>query len=229
MTISKTTYKRSLALVLAVIALVGLAGWFAASQAQAVPNTVFPDPVGATVLPAGSVDVDIIADSPDPLGLGSWDLNILYDDAVVTATSCTPHPAGGCSTIIAAGEVRIIGFVGTPLTGEQTLATISFLAVGAEGESSPVVITVTSFNDGLGASTDPGTTNGTITILTPTPTPVPTATPTPVPTATPTPGATATPTPGATTRWRSCHRRRWLRSGRRSSTESRARYLDWSR
>ena len=195
MTISKTTYMRSLALALAVIALVGLAGWFAAGQARAVPNTVFPDPVGATVPLAGSVDVAIITDSPDPLGLGSWDLNILYDDAVVTATSCTAYSAGGCSTVIAPGEVRILGFVGLPLTGEQTLATITFLAVGVEGQSSPVIITVNDFNDGLGDPTNPGTTLGTITIQTPTPTPVPTAMPIPAPTATPTPVPTASPTP----------------------------------
>ena len=63
MRMSKTTNKRSLALALAAISLslVVLVGLFGAGRAQAEPNTVFPDPVGATVLPAGSVDVAIKA------------------------------------------------------------------------------------------------------------------------------------------------------------------------
>jgi len=130
------------------------------------------------------------------LGLGSWDLDILYDDTVVTATACTAG-TGGCS-IATLGKVDILGFVGTPLTGVQTLGTITFSAVGTEGQSSPVTITVVDFNDGNGDPTSPATTNGTTTIQTSSLTPTLTLTPTPAPThpPTPTPVDTASGTVG---------------------------------
>ena len=191
-----------LILVLAALAAFGLAGRLTGGSVQAVPNTIVTDPASAVVPPGGSVVVAIMADSPNPLGLGSWDVNILYDDTVFTATSCTAHPAGGCSTVLAPGEVRALGFVGLPLTGMQTLGTITFQAIGSEGESSPVVITVNDFNDGLGDPTNPGTTFGLIAIQSATPTPTgtlapPTDTPVP-PTNTPVP-PTDTPVPSTDT------------------------------
>ena len=148
---------------LALVALVVgvLAGWFAAAgPAQAEANTVRIDPASATVPPGGSVDLAVIADAP-ALGFGSWDLDITYDQAVVNVTACVPHPSGGCA-FATAGRVDVIGFVGTALTGEQTLATISFSAIGTEGQSSAVAITVVDFNDGNGDPTSPATTGGTI-------------------------------------------------------------------
>lgn len=158
--------------VLALVALVGggMAGWFTvAVPAQAQANTVKIEPAGATVPPAGSVDVAVVADAP-ALGLGSWDLDVTYDQAAVSVSTCVPHFAGVCA-FSTPGTVDIIGFVGTPLTGEQTMATITFDVVGTEGQSSAVAITVVDFYDGIGDPLTPATTDGTVTIQTPTATP----------------------------------------------------------
>ena len=170
MIISKT-YKKTLPLVLAVIALAAVAGWFATNSAQAVLNDVSVDPASTTEPPGVSVTVsiktEIAAQSGIPPtatgGLGSWDAGIFYDDTVVTAMACTSIAGGGC-IITTSGQVDMLGFVGTAYSGVLTLGTITFDLIGTDGESSPVAITVNSFNNANGDPIGPTTTDGVINI-----------------------------------------------------------------
>ena len=170
MTMSKS-YKYMLSLGLAGLAL-GLAGWFAAGQAAADTNHVWIEPANVSVPLGGSVTVSLMAEvtaqsgiPPTATGgLGSWDFNIGYDDEVLTATACTSITGGGCRTDMTTSDVRLLGFVGIAYEGVQTLGTITFDVKGESGESSPVIITYTSFNNSNGDPTNPEMTNGTIII-----------------------------------------------------------------
>ena len=172
--IGKGIYYPVLGLLVAGLAL-GLAGWFAASQASAGTNRVWIEPANVNVPPGGSVTVSLMAEVPAQEGvpptatggLGSWDFNIGYDDEVVSPVSCTSIAGGGCRTDMTPGEVRMLGFVGVAYKGVQTLGSITFDVIGESGESSPVIITYTSFNNSNGDSQVPDTVDGAITIRQP--------------------------------------------------------------
>ena len=181
MTVSKS-YRHVLGLGLAGLAL-GLAGWFATSQAWADTNRVWIEPANVSVMPGGTVTMDVMVEvapqegTPPSAsgGLGSWDFNIGYDDEVLSAVTCTSITGGGCRTDLTPGEVRLLGFVGVAYEGVQTLGSITFDVIGKSGESSAVIINYTSFNNSNGDSQVADTVNGTVTIQQP-------------------PGSTSTPT-----------------------------------
>ncbi|MFQ5858920.1 MAG: cohesin domain-containing protein [Anaerolineae bacterium] len=156
-----------------------LVGWLAATNsAQADANHVLIDPASATVEPAGTVDVDVVADAP-AAKLGSWDLRVTYDATVVDATGCAGQ--SNCNLDFAPDTVALNGFNAGGLSGEQVLATITFTAIGDAGDSSAVSISVVAFRDPDDQETTPKVTDGTITIAAPaTPTATPTPTETPV-------------------------------------------------
>jgi hypothetical protein len=172
-------YRPLLALTAVGLALGALAaGWLASTTgpAQAESNTVWAEPASATVDAGGSATVNVIAEGP-PLGpvpppgtpraggIGSWDVTVIYDETVVNATACARNPAGGGDCGFSApGRVDVLGFVGMALEGQQILATITFDAVGAVGESTPIAITVNYFFDGNGDPTNPTATDGMITV-----------------------------------------------------------------
>lgn len=172
--IGRGIYSPVLGLLAAGLAL-GLAGWFATSQASADMNRVWIEPANVSAPLGGSVTVGIMAEAPPQSGtpptatggLGSWDLNILYDDTVLTAVTCTSIAGGGCSTGLTPGEVRMLGFVGVAYEGVQTLGSITFDVIGESGESSPVIITYTQFNNSNGDPQVADTVDGTITIQQP--------------------------------------------------------------
>ncbi len=185
-------YKPLLALTVVGLALAALAGWLASTTgpARAESNTVWAEPASATVATGGSVNVNIMAEGP-PLGLvpppgtpraggiGSWDVTVTYDETVVNATACARNPAGGgdCGFSVP-GVIQILGFVGMALEGQQNLATITFDAVGSEGDSTPIAITVNFFFDGNGDPTNPTATDGAITVQESSSAPAPDDTPT---------------------------------------------------
>ncbi len=150
----------------------------------------------ALVEPGGSATVDLTVTAPTP-GIGSFVIDVVYDDGLLTATSCAkPIPAEACSHNFLPNTVRFAGTSAPGLTGDVTLGSITFLA-GANVGASPLHIDVSTLTDPSGSPINSFTVNdGTIVVSQDTPTPVPTPTDTPAPTDTPTdtPAPTDTPT-----------------------------------
>ncbi len=106
------------------LALVG--GLMAQSQVSATAHEVS---VGSTTISAadpigqqGSVDLEAL--NMTAPSLGGWDIAITYDAAVVSAVSCT-----GISLVCntnTAGTISVVGADANGLTGDNTLATITF-------------------------------------------------------------------------------------------------------
>ena len=172
--IGRGIYSPVLGLLRAGLAL-GLAGWLATSHAAAETNRVWIEPASVSVPPGGSVTIEVMVEVPPQEGvppsatggLGSWDFNIGYDDEVLSAVSCTSIAGGGCRTDLTPSEVRMLGFVGVAYEGVQTMGSITFDVIGESGESSPVIITYTSFNNSNGDSKVADTVDGAITIQQP--------------------------------------------------------------
>ncbi|MCW5849669.1 MAG: hypothetical protein KIT87_06275 [Anaerolineae bacterium] len=177
------------------------------NAAQADCVTMSLDPLNSTVAPNQVFTVNVRLSSPNQAFLGA-DFDLRFDPAVlqvvtsggVAATTVDQGDYGGIAPVNQAdntagrvryAEVRTTGSV----TGNFTLASIRFKAIGPAGSSS--ALTVTSAN----AATPTAPTsvlcglpaNGLVTIPTPTPTPTLGAD-TPTPTRTVTPTRTASPT-----------------------------------
>jgi hypothetical protein len=173
--------------VLAALACVSLA----ASAARAGDLSL--DPSAAIISAAGmSTDVDVVytANGASENGV---DVDVLYDDSIVTATNVVAAGIGGCAgagNTAVSGQVQL-SFSCTGSIPDGTIFTITFQGVVA-GTSAA------TFSDCLideGTSTC-NTTDGTVQVQGPTPTATPTLTGTFTPTVTPT--FTDTPTTGPT-------------------------------
>jgi hypothetical protein len=176
-----------LAAAIAAAALALLVAWFAVvGGAHAADGAVAISPASQTVAPGGTVSVNVSATAP-AANLGAWDLNVTYDPAVLSFTTCDSDISTSCTG--SQGTIRIAGAATSQagLTGTQNLGTLHFNVVGAAGTSSTLGITITDFADGPANSVTPATTNGSVTVAapTPTPSPAPTASPTPVPSTLP--------------------------------------------
>ena len=178
---------------LAGVALLVLMGWMAARPAQADPNHVFIDPATDTVALAGTVTVDVNAQG-SAAGLGAWDISVMYDSTLLTATGCTTSAPGATVEVCnpdsggTGDTVRFIGASTAGVTGADaaavTLGTITFDA-GTTEDTATLTVTVADFRDPANVDISTGLTasDGTITIGG---TPPPPDTPVP-PTATPPP------------------------------------------
>ena len=185
-------------------AVLAAAAWFAATgPAQAAVHAVSMDDV--TVAPGDSVTVSLDAVAPATgAGIGAVDITVAYDTAVVEATACTANAAwdvGDCD-FATAGSVNLKAADVDGL-GDGSLADITFKALGADGTSSALTLTVAIITDRLEVDILPGlvVTNGSISVVaaaTPTETPTvePTATPTAEPTTPAAPQPTTLPTAG---------------------------------
>lgn len=190
----------SLPLALVVGALIALAAWAAlAGPAHAAPNSVA---VGdATVAPGGSGTVAVSAEAPADK-LGAWDIHVAYDADELQIDGCVEAAVGAnfCNAAFADGIVAVVGAATTGATGAFDLATISFTALGADGECTDLTITVNTFADGTpeATETDPTVSNGEVCVEVPaTDTPAPTAAPTASPTPAELPDTGGTPTSGS--------------------------------
>jgi hypothetical protein len=84
---------------------------------------------------------------PDP-GLGAWTVEIAFDSALLSVTSCEAPEDGGlsfCNPQAGEGEIRLAGASATGLTGDVLLATITFTCEAA-GEAA-VQLTIETFAD----------------------------------------------------------------------------------
>ena len=62
--------------------------------------------------------------------LGAWSIDISYDAKAVKITGCKTAGGSICNPSAAPGVLRIVGASATGLTGMQTLATVSYEAIG---------------------------------------------------------------------------------------------------
>ncbi len=112
----------------------------------------------------GAVDLDAL-NMASP-GLASWNIDVIYDESVVTALSCTASLVGinVCNPAFAADTVRVAGATAVAPIGDVTLATITFRCV-AEGSAS-LSILVQNLSDATSGDPQPisaATEDGTIT------------------------------------------------------------------
>jgi uncharacterized protein (TIGR02588 family) len=180
----------------AAILLAAVMGWtvFSANSAAAAANTISVDPAAQTVAPNGEFTVKIMAEPVAGKLIGSWDIRVKFNAAVLDATACAGVASGAlaCNADFAAGEASFNGASGDGLSGAQTLGTVTFKAIGAAGTSSDVTITVVSFNDADLTPMSPATAKGTVNIAAPA-----TATPTPLVTPKVPPNTGGAPTDGS--------------------------------
>ena len=111
---------RSIAAVIALGAVL-----LAASQAHAQSEAVT---VGsATINPGTSNSVEVQSVNIASPGLGAWEIGITYDASVVTALSCSePVTVSVCNANFASNRVQVTGASAGGLTGDTTLASITF-------------------------------------------------------------------------------------------------------
>jgi len=107
----------------------------------------------AVVPPDSAVAVELNLVAPEP-GVGSYAIDIRFDDSVVDLASCQSL-LGGCNKVYGAGLVRVVGIPFAPMVGEKTLATLVFEATG-NGETT-LDVQATNFFDSNGDDIARGT------------------------------------------------------------------------
>ena len=108
------------------VAIVALLAPGSVPNASASAHTVR---IGSLSLNLGEqAAVDLEALSIASPSLGSWTIDIVYDPASISVVGCTAEPAGSsvCNPAFGEDAVRVAGFTGGTLTGDLTLATITF-------------------------------------------------------------------------------------------------------
>lgn len=99
----------------------GPGGEAAASEVQA---TVRIDSAAAAV--GAEVTVSVTTTASAAPGVGAWTFNVAYDPAVVSVVDCPSVGTQVCNPALDERTLRMAGAVAEGLTGEATLATITF-------------------------------------------------------------------------------------------------------
>ncbi len=128
---SRNGLGRGLVVAAAVALAVGV-GLLASMQVSAASGTASIESITVAPGEQGSADVESLGvTSP---GLGAWEIDVVYDPAVITAVSCTPQSGSVCNANFASNTVRITGASASGLVGDATLTSITFECDG-EGYS----------------------------------------------------------------------------------------------
>jgi hypothetical protein len=129
------------------------------------------DPSNWTLAPQASTTFQVDASagtctnaSPCPDPLANWTVDITYDPAVVQVARCTLVAPGSCNKKFGANTIRIEGGTDRLRSGPQTLAHLTFTAVGARGAVSTLAVAVPRLNDTRGAPVAPVLSPGQISI-----------------------------------------------------------------
>ncbi len=128
----------------AVLTLVLGVGLLAASHVSAQSESVSISRI--TNAPGASGTVDLSALGIGSAGLGAWEIGILYDPALVTPTTCSPQQGGVCNLSFTSNQIQVVGASGSGLTGDTTLANITFQCGSSEG-TSPLTLVVSVLAD----------------------------------------------------------------------------------
>ena len=101
--------------------------------------------------------------------LGAWTVDVGYDPKSVQVTDCKAENGSVCNASFASGVVRITGASASGLSGEQTLATITFGATGRAGSSGSVTEQAATLTDPNGKALAAQTATGNVSIGPPAP------------------------------------------------------------
>jgi hypothetical protein len=119
----------------------------------------------SSVLVARGASTTVQVQASATAGLGAWTVDVTYDPTLVKVTGCTPSVGSAvCNPAFAPNTIRITGASATALSGPQTLAKVTFTAVGASGSSSTVGLAVKTFATATGAPLSPTISTGKIRI-----------------------------------------------------------------
>ena len=131
--------------------------------------TIFADDINIAPGVPFSMPVSM-KDFPSP-GTGALTLEITFDPAVITPTSCEPDPdhlfdSALCNENYATGKVQMTFLSTTGAVGDHPLAKIGFTGNGAAGDSTPVTVTVATISNPSGADIQPyvATDDGSVTL-----------------------------------------------------------------
>jgi len=185
---------RGLLAAFAASALALIAALLLVGSASANPASVT---LGATAQDDGTQKVNITITPAGSEIVAGVHANITYDEAKLTASSCTP--ASTCNVSLSPGTVGVV--MGPNLSGLSGVAgSVTFTPTAAfTSGSTDVGITISDCEDDTGTQLATCTATGTtITLATPTPTPSPSPSPAPA-TATPSPTPKALPQTGGPT------------------------------
>lgn len=123
----------------------------------------------AVVEPGASVGVELTADTV--VRIGAYTIDVVYDNSLLSATSCSANFGGVCNAAFAPNTVRFTGASRQGLTGKVDIGTITFEAGQSEGVASLNVLVrvLADANPGAPRDITPSLTieNGTLTIRRP--------------------------------------------------------------
>ena len=135
--------RKALGLGLAVAVLALGVGIFASSNASAQQGpTISVSTVSANV--GGQAEIQLRALNIGGLGLGAWEIGVIYNSQVVDAVTCSTS-ISTCNRDYAPNEVFVVGASSSGRQGNTTLATISFRCL--EEGTSDLSLVVDRFAD----------------------------------------------------------------------------------
>ena len=155
-----------------------------ASQAFAQSEAVTAG--SATINPGASSSIDVKSINMASPGLGAWEIGITYDTSVVAVLDCSAGEGGVCNANFSANRVQFTGASAGGLSGDVTLASITFECL-VEG-TSVLTVVLDVFADATVGSPQPispAVQNGLITCTDASGLPDSGSTPRPRPTSTP--------------------------------------------
>jgi hypothetical protein len=106
-----------------------------------------------TLLPDEDAQMRLEASDVGAPGLGAWEIDIDYDNDVLTPVSCTAGPGGVCNVNFGPSTVRVVGADADGLRGDVVLGTITFRC-DDEGASS-LALTAVEFSDATTGAPQP--------------------------------------------------------------------------
>lgn len=149
------------------ILLIGLVAISVQSTSVGAQAGVTIETGSATSANGGAIELPVNVQSGTTT-IGAITLEIAYDSSVVEVTSCTIGNglAGACNSSVA-GLVKLSAVSFGGVSGDTTVATIAFTAIGQAGESTPLSLSVTTLADTTGRSVGYSGNDGEISIMSP--------------------------------------------------------------
>lgn len=151
---NKRGYTLRFGLVAIVATLVaGVASFAVAPQASAQDEMVRAGEL--TISPGNQGTVSLEALNIDSPGLGAWQVDVIFDPAVVSAVSCSsPQTFSFCNASFGADRVRSLGATSTGLLGDTTLASITF-SCDQTGAATNLMVVIRTLVDATAGAPQP--------------------------------------------------------------------------
>lgn len=109
-----------------------------------------PVAVSSGLAPAGDTTSVTLSVYAPTSGVGAWTVDLAYNPSVIQPVSCSAQNGSLCNLSYANGILRVTGASMSGLSGQATLAVLTFKAEGTAGSSSPLTVTVPTLSDPAG-------------------------------------------------------------------------------